>query len=33
LASAKLPKMTGTEAEEFFGVMTDADLRKKSPKP
>ncbi len=33
LASAKAPESTGTEAEEFFSVMTDADLHKKSPKP
>jgi hypothetical protein len=33
VASAKVPKTTGSEAEDFFAAMTDADLHKKSPKP
>jgi len=33
LATSAAPKTSGTEAENFFAVMSDNDLHKKAPKP
>jgi hypothetical protein len=33
LATSAAPKTSGTEAEDFFSVMSDKDLQKKAPKP
>ena len=32
LATSAAPRTSGTEAEDFFAVMSDKDLQKKAPK-
>jgi len=33
LATSAAPRTSGTEAEDFFSVMSDKDLQKKTPRP